>query len=115
MKGTQLPVASNNATTGHTLQGSSMDSIFVNNWVYEKKWAYVVLSRVRTHKGLYLRHPLSMDLRNYAVPPKLAAFESTSTTTTTITGGSILLGRLPETKTSEELSPFQRGLLRGQS
>jgi hypothetical protein len=72
MKGIQLPVVSNNATTGHKLQGSSVDTIFVHHWVYEKNWAYVVLSRVRTHKGLHLRHPLSMDLRKYAVPPKLA-------------------------------------------
>jgi hypothetical protein len=59
-----------NATTGHKLQGSSVDSIFVHAWIYEK-WAYVVLSRVRTHKGLYLRHPLDFDLRRYAVPPRL--------------------------------------------
>jgi hypothetical protein len=31
-----LPVVSNNATTGHKLQGSSVDSIFVHNWIYEK-------------------------------------------------------------------------------
>jgi hypothetical protein len=73
MKGTQLLVVSNNATTGHKLQGSSVDCIFVHNWIYKKNWAYdVVLSRVRTHKGLYLRHQLSMDHRMYAVSPKLA-------------------------------------------
>ena len=71
MKGIQLPVVSNNATTGHELQGSRVDSIFVHAWIYEKNWAYVVLSRVRTHKGLYLRHPLDFDLRRYAVPPRL--------------------------------------------
>jgi hypothetical protein len=70
MKGIQLPVVIN-ATTGHKLQGSSVDSIFVHAWIYEKNWAYVVLSRVRTHKGLYLRHPLDFDLRRYAVPPRL--------------------------------------------
>jgi hypothetical protein len=69
MKGIQLPVG-NNATTGHKLQGSSVDSIFVHAWIYEKNY-YVVLSRVRTHKGLYLRHPLDFDLRRYAVPPRL--------------------------------------------
>jgi hypothetical protein len=36
MKGIQLPVVSNNATTGHKLQGSSVDSIFVHAWIYEK-------------------------------------------------------------------------------
>jgi hypothetical protein len=72
MKGIQLPVVSN-ATTGHKLQGSSVDSIFVHAWIYEN-WTYVVLSRVRTHKGLYLRHPLDFDLRRYAVPPRLKCF-----------------------------------------
>jgi hypothetical protein len=71
MKGIQLPLVSNNATTGHKLQGSTVDSVFVHAWVYEKNWAYVVLSRVRTLQGLYLRHPLAFDLRKYAVPPKL--------------------------------------------
>jgi hypothetical protein len=42
MKGVQLPVVSNNATTGHKLQGSSVHSIFVHAWIYEKNWAYVV-------------------------------------------------------------------------
>jgi hypothetical protein len=50
-------------------QGSSVDSIFVHAG-FTKELAYVVLSRVRTHKGLYLRHP-DFDLRRYAVPPRL--------------------------------------------
>jgi hypothetical protein len=62
MKGIQLPVVSNNATTGHKLQGSSVDSMSTLGFTKEN-WAYVVLSRVRTHKGLYLRHPLDFDLR----------------------------------------------------
>jgi hypothetical protein len=47
MKGS-VASGSNNATTGHKLQGSSVDSIFVHAWIYE--WAYVVLSRVRLTK-----------------------------------------------------------------
>jgi hypothetical protein len=41
----QLPVVSNNATTGHKLQGSSVDSIFVHAWIYEKNglmWSFLV-------------------------------------------------------------------------
>jgi hypothetical protein len=32
MQATQLPILINNATTGHKLQGSSVDSLFVHNW-----------------------------------------------------------------------------------
>ena len=56
----------NHATTGHKLQGQSKESIFVHAWSYTKNWPYVVLSRVRTLKGLFLREKLdsSKDFRN---------------------------------------------------
>ena len=44
MKATQLPVISNQATTGHKLQGASINQLFVNNWNYTTNWPYVVLS-----------------------------------------------------------------------
>ena len=31
-------------------------------------WPYVVMSRVKTIKGLFLRKSLSRDLKNYEVP-----------------------------------------------
>ena len=65
MKGTQFPLISNSCTTGHKLQGCSVDNILVNSWYYGSNWAYVVLSRVRTIKGLYMREPLSNELINY--------------------------------------------------
>ena len=71
MKAVQLPVIVNNATTGHKLQGSGVDSVFVHSWSYTTNWAYVMLSRVKTKKGLYMRKPISKDLRLYAVPPAL--------------------------------------------
>ena len=46
MKATQLPVISNQATTGHKLQGASINQLFVNNWNYTTNWTYVVLSRL---------------------------------------------------------------------
>ncbi len=56
----QIPANSNNATTGHKLQGMSKDVIIVSSWstgglskVF-KNWEYVVLSCVRTLSGLYL-------------------------------------------------------------
>ena len=52
---TQIPVNSNIATTGHKLQGMSKNTLIVNNWDYKfVNWVYVVLSRVRTRKGLFL-------------------------------------------------------------
>ena len=64
MKGHQFPIISNSCTTGQKLQGCTVDSILANDWYYGANWVYVVLSRVRTMKGLYIRKPLSKDLKN---------------------------------------------------
>jgi hypothetical protein len=81
MKGRQFSVLSNTATTGHKLQGATLDHLFVHAWTYDQNWAYVVLSRVRTMKGIQFRHPLSEDLSKYAMPEglkrMLAQFAST--------------------------------------
>jgi len=68
MKATQVPLLVNNATTGHKLQGATIKRIFVHSWRYEKNWPYVVLSRVTTLSGLFLRQHLSYDPGKYAVP-----------------------------------------------
>ena len=66
-KMTQIPAYSNDATTGHTLQGMSKDAIVVTSWptgglaAMFKNWEYVVLSRLRTLSGLYLVEPIDMD------------------------------------------------------
>jgi hypothetical protein len=44
MKGHQFSVLSNTATTGHKLQGATLDSLFVHEWNYKENWPYVVLS-----------------------------------------------------------------------
>ena len=44
MNATQLPVISNQSTTGHKLQGASINQLFVNNWNYTTNWPYIVLS-----------------------------------------------------------------------
>jgi hypothetical protein len=67
MKGTQFPIISNTATTGHKLQGASLDALLVSSWHYGQNWAYVVLSRVRTMKGLYMNEELSLEKKKYAV------------------------------------------------
>ena len=68
---TQLPVIVNNATTGHKLQGSSVDNLFVHQWTKVKNWNYVMLSRVRTRQGLLCRDPIPRDKRLYKVPKSL--------------------------------------------
>ncbi len=56
----QITANSNDATTGHKLQGMSKDVIIVSSWptgglsLLFKNLEYVVLSRVRTFSGIYL-------------------------------------------------------------
>lgn len=74
----------NNATTEHKLQGSGVDNIFIHSWSYVQNWPYVMLSRVRTQSGLFMRSKLRRDLGCYAVPPglkrMLKSFEQKATT-----------------------------------
>ena len=76
MKGYQLPIVSNTATTGHKLQGSSMDVLFVHEWNYTTNWPYVVLSRVRTMEGLWFREPLKNDLKKYSLPEEYVSYRA---------------------------------------
>ncbi len=63
----QIPANSNDATTGHKLQGMSKDDIVVMSWptgglaAMFKNWDYVVLSQVCTPSGLYLVEPIDME------------------------------------------------------
>ena len=67
MKGNQFPIVSNGVTTGHKLQGCSMEMLAVFEQFYGQNWMYVILSRVRTMQGLYLAHSLDSDLKKYAM------------------------------------------------
>ncbi len=75
----QIPANSNDATTGHKLQGMSKDAIIVSSWptgglaAMFKNWEYVVLSRVRTLSGLYLVKPIDMD-KSFKPSPQLASY-----------------------------------------
>ena len=71
IKGTQFPIISNTATTGHKLQGYTATALLVNTWHYQSNWAYVVLSRVRTMAKLYLLEELTDDLRKYEMPKEM--------------------------------------------
>jgi PIF1-like helicase len=68
IKTTQLPILVNNATTGHKLQGCGVEQLFVHQWNYTANWPYVMLSRVKTMDGLFLREELSTNLKKYEVP-----------------------------------------------
>jgi hypothetical protein len=57
-----LPVIVNHATTGHKLQGKTVDSLVIEQWARTKNWAYVVFSRVRKLSGLFLARPIPDDL-----------------------------------------------------
>ena len=73
---TQLPINSNDATTGHKLQGMSKDVIIISSWPTGglfKNWEYVVLSRVRTRNGLYLFDAIDMN-KSFEPSPELAIF-----------------------------------------
>ena len=55
VKVVQCTVNSNITTIGHKLQGVSLNQMVVRSWNYSTpNWIYIVLSRVRTLKGLYI-------------------------------------------------------------
>jgi hypothetical protein len=54
----RFPVLINYATTGHKLQGQTMESLYISEWHYGANWPYVVFSRVTTLNGLFLRTPI---------------------------------------------------------
>ena len=64
LKITQIPMTLNHATTGHKLQGKTIEEdLLVEEWATRniKNWAYVVLSRVRRIDQLYLKYPIPND------------------------------------------------------
>ena len=73
---TQFGINDNIATTVHKLQGVSLDNLIIHSWNYAiKNWVYVVLSRVKTLKGLVLCKPLDID-RDYSCDQKLLDWEN---------------------------------------
>ena len=76
LKATQIPLISNNATTGHKLQGTSVNNLYIPSWNYSVNWPYVAISRVTTLAGLFLGRPLQSG-KNFAVPQALTRMLST--------------------------------------
>ena len=54
----QLALLTNNATTGHKLQGQTKQNLVISVWSKRRNWNYVALSRVKTRNGLHLIVPL---------------------------------------------------------
>ncbi len=75
----QIPANSNDATTGHKVQGMSKDAIIVSSWQTKglaamfKHWEYVVLSCVRTLSRLYLVKSIDMD-KSFQPSPQLTSY-----------------------------------------
>ena len=69
MKATQFPILQNDATTGHKLQGSGVENLFVHKWSNVTNWNYVMLSRVKNLSGLYARFHLPTDINLYQLNP----------------------------------------------
>ena len=64
-------VNSNKATTGHKLQGISMNRMVVKSWSYIfPNWVYVALSRIRTFEGLFICDKL-YETKRFHADPKL--------------------------------------------
>jgi hypothetical protein len=59
--------------TGFKLQRATIDNILVvENREGHRHWIYVLLSRVKTLEGLFLRKPIPTNPDHYMVPPELA-------------------------------------------
>ena len=72
---TYLPINSNISTTGHKLQGSTLDCLVVNSWTRQiPHWIYVVLSRVRKLNSLILNEKLD-EYRSYQANDELVRWE----------------------------------------
>jgi len=61
-KMTQFAINMSLATTGHKLQGMTMDLLILAEISLVPNWLYVVLSRVTTLQGLFLMQPLKKEM-----------------------------------------------------
>ena len=74
-KATYMPINCNISTTGHKLQGKTLDHLVVNSFAYGcTHWVYVVLSRVRQLTNLILNTKLDIH-RNYKAKSDLIRWE----------------------------------------
>ena len=58
----QFEISSGLSSTCHKLQGLTKEAIIILDWTYNvPNWIYVVLSRVKTMKGLFLMKPINLS------------------------------------------------------
>ncbi len=110
LKASQFPFISNTATTGHKLQGATIDKLFVHKWYFcrngrnpssrPSNWPYVVLSRVRTIDGLIIHEKLPEDLTLYRAPQELRSMLRK------------FQGRMPEDFSVDDISDILYGVAR---
>ena len=75
VKLTYIPINSSISTTGHKLQGKTLNQLVVNSWAYRcTHWVYVVLSRVKTLKSLVLNEEIDTE-RSFEAKKELVAWE----------------------------------------
>ena len=72
----QFPLNISSASTVHKLQGRSIDNLMVSSFDYTDNWIYVVLSRVKTIKGLFLMSELN-DIKARGMSKLCKAFHNT--------------------------------------
>jgi hypothetical protein len=65
MKGNQLPILQNRATTGHKLQGSGVETLLVHKWSKETISNYLMLSSVQNMTGVYGRQKWPENIATY--------------------------------------------------
>ena len=59
----QFPLSLNHATTGHKLQGKTIEQLIVSEWPANiRNWVYVVLSRVKQLDQIFLKDPIPDDI-----------------------------------------------------
>ena len=81
IKITYLPLNSSISTTGHKLQGQTLNHLVINSWGYKcPHWIYVVLSRVTKLTGLILNQKLDEE-QTYEVNYELIRWKRNMKTT----------------------------------
>ena len=72
---TYLPINCNISTTGHKLQGKTLNQLVINSFAYQcTHWVYVVLSRVKELNNLVLNEKLHIH-RDYKAKVELVRWE----------------------------------------
>lgn len=93
VKITQFAITVNAATTGHKLQGKSVDYLFVGEYAKSlRNWLYVVLSRVRSIQNLYLID--SIPTQDSEPDPRMMAMMKKLRETISITDDSSLIKQI---------------------